>query len=452
MITVAQPAQAVVLKTITIDGSMTDWAEVLADPTQNCTDGVPDKDAPVPSTGRDLERFAWTFDATYLYLYTARAGSDANRQRFWFYLDINDDQRMQSGEPVILASWSGSNRRTDIERYSYVAVSPTGDPMTDAAGQADGFKVPGGVASPVLLESLNGGSVSGREMEVRVSWSALGVPYGTPMRFHESASASTNLPSQVQDNMGGPGGGLGYIRATVVRIDPDRSGTVMPGAAALLAHQVTNLGLATDTVELSFTLSGTFSPTSLTWHADLDADGVLDAGEPALTDTNGDGRVDSGPLAAAAGRAVLLRVVAPAGAADGQTVTLVLTATSAAMATAVDTATDLLRVASPLLTLLKSVDRANASPGVPLLYTITYASAGTTDAHGVVVVDSVPSETAYVPGSAAAGAGTIIEFSHDGGVSFDASQASPVTHVRFRLASALAPGAGGSVSYRASVR
>ena len=108
----APPAHAIVLKTITIDGSMADWAEVLADPTQNCTDGVPDKDAPVPSTGRDLERFAWTFDATYLYLYTARVGSDSNRQRFWFYLDTNDDQLMQSGERVILASWSGSNRRT----------------------------------------------------------------------------------------------------------------------------------------------------------------------------------------------------------------------------------------------------------------------------------------------------------------------------------------------------
>ena len=108
----AQPASALVLKTITVDGSMADWSDVLADPTQNCTDGVPDKDAPVPTTGRDLERFAWTFDPSYLYLYTARAGSDSNRQRFWFYLDTNDNKKMNTGEPVILVSWFGSNRRT----------------------------------------------------------------------------------------------------------------------------------------------------------------------------------------------------------------------------------------------------------------------------------------------------------------------------------------------------
>jgi hypothetical protein len=149
-------------------------------------------------------------------------------------------------------------------------------------------------------------------MEVRVPWTALGVPYGTPMRFHESASASANLPSQVHDNMGGPGGGLGYIRATAVRIDPDRNGTIMPGSIAWLAHVVVNAGVATDTVELSSTSSGGFTPTSVSWYADTNGNGVLDAGEPLLTDTTGDGRVDSGPLAANATRNVLLRVVAPA--------------------------------------------------------------------------------------------------------------------------------------------
>ena len=33
-----------------------------------------------------------------------------------------------------------------------------------------------------------------------------------------------------------------------------------------------------------------------------------------------------------------------------------------------------------------------------------------------------------------------------------ASDADPVTHLRFRLPAALAPGAGGSVGYRASIR
>ena len=99
------------------------------------------------------------------------------------------------------------------------------------------------------------------------------------------------------------------------------------------------------------------------------------------------------------------------------------------------------------------LDQATAAPTVPLRYTIAYTSNGTTDAHGVVIVDSVPVETAYVTGSTtASAAGTVVEWSHDGGATYDASEAAPVTHVRFRLPSALAPGAGGSVSYRASVR
>ena len=449
----APQAHAVVLKTITVDGNMADWAEVLADPTQNCSDGSPDRDAPVPTTGRDLERFAWTFDGTYLYLYTQRAGSDSNRQRFWFYLDTNDDKKMQSGEPVILVSWFGSNRRTDIERHSYMATSPAGDAMTDGAGFADGYSLPGTTGSIVILESLFGGSVSGREMEVRVPWTALCVPYGTPMRFHESASASSNLPAQVHDNMGGPGGGLGYIRATAVRIDPDRNGTVMPGSIAWLAHVVVNAGVATDTVELSWTSSGGFTPTSVSWYADTNGNSVLDAGEPLLTDTTADGRVDSGPLAASATRNVLLRVVAPAGVAQGLTVTLTLSAVSAALPLATETATDVLRVAIPSLTLLKNVDRATAAPGTALTYTIAYTSGGTTDAYGVVVLDPVPAQAVYVSGSTTASAsGTIVEWSHDGGATFNTSETAPVTHVRFRLPSALAPGATGTVSYRASVR
>src|SRR6185436_7649559 len=174
-----------------------------------------------------------------------------------------------------------------------------------------------------------------------------------------------------------------------VRIDPDRNGTIMPGSIAWLAHVVVNAGVATDTVELSWTSAGAFTPTSVSWYADLDGDGVLDAGEPLLTDTTGDGRVDSGPLAANATKNVLLRVVAPAGVAQGLTVTLTLSAVSAALPLATETATDVLRVAIPSLTLLKSVDQATATPGTALKYTIAYTSGGTTDAYGVLVLDPV---------------------------------------------------------------
>ena len=84
---------------------------------------------------------------------------------------------------------------------------------------------------------------------------------------------------------------------------------------------------------------------------------------------------------------------------------------------------------------------------------ISYTSNGTAPAHTVALVDAVPPDTQYLAGSASAsGPAAVIEFSHDGGSTWDASQAAPVTHVRFRLAAPLAPGVGGSVRFDATVR
>ena len=49
---------------IVVDGSLADWAPVLADADNNTCDGpsggIPDLDAPVQSTGRDITHFAFT--------------------------------------------------------------------------------------------------------------------------------------------------------------------------------------------------------------------------------------------------------------------------------------------------------------------------------------------------------------------------------------------------------
>jgi hypothetical protein len=44
-----------------------------------------------------------------------------------------------------------------------------------------------------------------------------------------------------------------------------------------------------------------------------------------------------------------------------------------------------------------------------------------------------------------------ITYSHDGGASFDASQAPPVTHVRWTRAASLAPAASGSVAFQVRI-
>ncbi len=303
---------------------MSDWAAVLADPYQFAEDGpaggLPDRDAPVQATGRDLTGFGWTYDATYFYLYVRREASTSNQQFFWYFIDVNGDGLMASGEPVLGVVWKGSNRTTIVSHYRYVAAGGAGDPLGDAAGLADGWTMPGTVQLVGELETTKGGASNGVEMETRVPWSVLGVPPGSGMGFHVSASNSPNIPAQIDDNMGGPGGAIGS--------------TVPP---------------------------------------------------------------------------------------------------------------------APTMTLVKAVDRASAAPGDVLTYSVVYTSAGGADALGVVVTDAVPPETDYVAGSAS-GTGALVEFSHDGGVTFDVSETPPVTHVRWSFPTPLSPGASGTVTFQATVR
>ena len=74
----APPTLGTVLTSISVDGNMSDWSAVLADPLQTTIDGpgggLTDLDAPVQSTGRDLSAFAWTFDGSYFYMYVRRVG------------------------------------------------------------------------------------------------------------------------------------------------------------------------------------------------------------------------------------------------------------------------------------------------------------------------------------------------------------------------------------------
>jgi uncharacterized repeat protein (TIGR01451 family) len=106
----------------------------------------------------------------------------------------------------------------------------------------------------------------------------------------------------------------------------------------------------------------------------------------------------------------------------------------------------------------------NAVPGSEIIYVITYRNTGTKPVTGVVVNDDLPANLAYVAGSAE---GAPVVVSVDGGKTFGAlekltakgsdgkpraAQAGDVTHVRWTVAGAVAPGKSGSVSYRARVK
>ena len=452
--TLVLTVEAAVLTTITVDGDMSDWGAVLSDPLQTSFDGpggtLPDLDAPVQSTGRDLSTFAWTYDSSYFYLYTRRVGSAKNRQMFWYYLDFNSDGLMSTGELVFHVSWWGKTRKTDTYLYQYNAAAPGGDPLADAMGRADGWTMPGQITGGTLLEQVRGGSTSGIEMEARIPWSQIGVLPGTPFLFHTASSNSSNLPTQIDDNMGGPGGLLGSTFLAGVIIQPDRSRTILSAGTASLAHTIINTGQGTDIFNLAHGSSGDFAPSTVSYYQDLDGDGLPGPGDIALTDTDGDGSVDTGPMATGIPFNLLVVITAPGGLSQSDQALVTITASSSASPLTTDSVLDTLTVSTADMTLVKSVNTASTVPGKLLTYTVVYTSAGSTDAYNSVIIDPVPASTAYVSGSAV-GPGTIIEFSHDGGISYDGLETAPVTHIRWTITTPLAPGDSGTLSFQTLV-
>ncbi len=114
-------------------------------------------------------------------------------------------------------------------------------------------------------------------------------------------------------------------------------------------------------------------------------------------------------------------------------------------------------------------EASDVRPGDVLRYTIAYRNGGRTEARAARIVDPVPKETAYIPGSAE-GKDAAIAFSLDGKSFLEPAQlrqkvrradgteeerqAPPetYTHVQWTLLKAVPPGGGGTVSFKVRVR
>jgi len=288
-------------------------------------------------------------------------------------------------------------------------------------------------------------------MEARISWSQLGVAPATPFLFHTASSNSANLPAQIDDNMGGPGGLIGSTFLAGVIIQPDRSSTIVSTGTAILAHTIINTGQGTDTFNLSTVAAGDFAPAGTVYYQDLDGDGLAGPGDAILTDTNGDGVPDTGPLTPGVPYDLLVVFTAPGGLGEGDTSIITITAASSANPAMAATVMDTLTVSTPAMTLVKSVNTATVAPGNLLTYTVVYTSAGSTDAYNAVIIDPVPPATTYLPGSAV-GPGTTVTFSHDGGITYDSLETAPITHIRWTVTAPLSPGDSGTLSFQTRVQ
>lgn len=213
---------AFIERSITIDGDLSDWTSP-SDITNNTNqfsedaeDGSGnDLDEPLSNTGRDLKKFSFTWDSTYLYFYVERYASENNVTDWWFFIDsstngvagTDPDGLMQSGETVLRIKWQGSNQSTVAEVWEYVEDATGGDPLT-SGGVGDGYTMPGDVDNGSEIYNLDGGASSGTEMESRIPWTSIfGLTGEANVKFHISSSNGTNLPNNIVDNMDGPAGG-----------------------------------------------------------------------------------------------------------------------------------------------------------------------------------------------------------------------------------------------------
>ena len=302
------------LKTITVDGDLSDWQEILVNPTQvshdgdgssfaDCGDSL-DRDCLVGGgAGSDLLSFAWTYDATHIYLYVERFGSTAAGLAFYFIMDLNGNDVAEASDAVLEIRWSGSNRRTDRVLHAYdpllpCPVLPECNDLVDTSGFADGHSLQGAVGAVIYDYVAQdpvqfGGSPDGLAFETALRWEDLDVdgdgspdiPWGAPIHWHVAA-ANGNGMANVVDNMGDPAGSVGVFGYGGVSISPAWTRSTASPASVLLPHRVENVG----NLEGQFDLMGSSSlGLSLTWWSDPDGDGDPADGEIMAVDGNGDG-------------------------------------------------------------------------------------------------------------------------------------------------------------------
>jgi uncharacterized repeat protein (TIGR01451 family) len=153
----------------------------------------------------------------------------------------------------------------------------------------------------------------------------------------------------------------------------------------------------------------------------------------------------TGALAADASFHCFLVVQIPSSSADSASDTTTVTATSQFDTQKKATATFTTTAQSALVALWKSVDRDTAAPGDTLVYMVRYHNRGSRTARNVVVTDTVPTETTYVPNSV----------SLQGSPKTDAADADEVSVsggvITVRLGD-LAAGADGTFTFRVAVR
>ena len=439
VLALAIPAQAALIsRTILVDGLFLDWIlpsnildnseQTSADAAGNASTGsTADLDWVVQSTGRDLKSFAYTWDNTNLYFYVSRYGSSQNTNLWWFYLDLNANGLMETGEKAFSVEWAGNNRHTKAVLYTYTAASPGGDSLVclsscvaGGVGLADGHTMPGTIdkdtgGTVIYDKTVFGGSADGIQMEARLPWSAISLSGPKPMGFHISASNSTNIPGQIDDNMEGTNGNfmffieadLAVTKAAVAIADGSPITTAVGGSQFNYVITVTNTdpSTAVDGISIDDTL-----PAGVTFSSALASQGSYN---PAIDNT-----WDIGALAAGATATLTITVTVddPPNAGTPENSIVVTNTADNLKLLALDTNSsnnqaevDVTLQPVPVLSLSKTSvviddgltgDEEFHVPGAVVEYTVVVENTSSfIGADSVMLSDVLPAETTYEAGT-----------------------------------------------------
>lgn len=177
-----------------------------------------------------------------------------------------------------------------------------------------------------------------------------------------------------------------------ILLDSHNDGYVQAGKSVDYQHTVTNTGNSTDTIALEAVSS-----------LGLTAEFFASDGTTLLTDTDSDGKIDTGPLASGASLDFILRLTAPADAEPGLVDETTLTATSGINPAATESelhSTTILKAQfwDPLEKTV--VPPGQVTQGSILVYTNTFGNSGNVTATNNVITDVLDANLIYIDGSA----------------------------------------------------